>query len=94
MEQTPYTVSLQTTGGAANSRIDELITKFKEWLAGQGNLPELRLTFSTAEQYPLMMEEVARFLDECLNIEDGIQVEWNHETDSTLGAEIRLDVAV
>ena len=91
MRKDTYSASLQSIGGNVNKRVDEIITQFNEWLNG-ANPTAMQLSFTTSEQYPLRMEEVAKFFDGSPYFSGEHNVEWNFTTDASLNEDMRVDI--
>lgn len=51
----------------------------------------LSLHFSTFEEHPLTMSEIAHFLHSTTDALDGCNVEWSSETDATLNQQIKVE---
>lgn len=91
MRKDTYSASLQSIGGNVNKRVDEIITQFNEWLNG-ANPTVMQLSFTTSEQYPLRMEEVAKFFDGSPYFSGEHNVEWDFTTDASLNEDMRVDI--
>ena len=91
MRKDTYSASLQSIGGNVHKRVDEIITQFNEWLNG-ANPTVMQLSFATSEQYPLRMEEIAKFFDGSPYFSGEHNVEWNFTTDASLNEDMRVDI--
>lgn len=88
------TVTLKTNTKDTAVRIDELIALFNERMKGEATPVSIMFHFFTSEEFPMTMDELARFMDECcLTLED-CKVEWDYAPDSFLGWNIRLNIVI
>lgn len=91
MEKITYSVTLQTVGGNAQNRIDEVVAQFNEWFAGK-NPVSMLLNFTTSEQYPLKMDEVLNFFKGSPYFDGQHDIEWKHCYDDSLGENVRVEI--
>ena len=91
MKEMTNSVTLQSVGGNAQNRIDEVVAQFNEWLAGK-NPASMLLNFTTSEQHPLRMEELAIFFDGLPYFDEGHDVEWTHNYDALLNENVRVKI--
>lgn len=88
------TVTLKTNTKDTAIRIDELITLFNERMKGETTPVSIIFHFFTSEEFPMTMEELSRFMDQCSVILENCKVEWDYATDSSLGWDIRLNIII
>ena len=94
MEHLNHTIIFKTNTEDITIRIDELIALFNERMKGEATPVSIMFHFFTSEEFPMTMDELARFMDECcLTLED-CNVEWDYAPDSFLGWDIRLNVVI
>ena len=91
MKEMTNSVTLQSVGGNVQNRIDEVVAQFNEWLAGK-NPTSMLLNFTTSEQHPLRMEELANFFDGSPYLDEGHDVEWTHNYDALLNENVRVRI--
>ena len=91
MKEMTNSVTLQSVGGNVQNRIDEVVAQFNEWLAGK-NPASMLLNFTTSEQHPLRMEELANFFDGLPYFDEGHDVEWTHNYDALLNENVRVEI--
>ena len=91
MKKDIFLTTLQSTGGNVNKRIDAVVAQFNEWIDDKSPTSML-LNFATSEQYPLRMEEVAKFFDGSPYFSGEHNVEWNFTTDASLNEDMRVDI--
>ena len=94
MEHLNHTIIFKTNTEDIAIRIDELIALFNERMKGETTPVSIIFHFFTSEEFPMTMDELARFMDECcLTLED-CKVEWDYAPDSFLGWDVRLNVVI
>lgn len=91
MEKITYSITLQSVGGNAQNRIDEVVAQFNEWLVGI-HPASLLLKFTTSEQYPLKMDEVLNFFKGSPYFDGQHDIEWKHCYDDSLGENVRVEI--
>ena len=91
MEQQSRRIMLQTNVTDTKKRIDDLVLQFNEWMKKRESPTSISLHFSTSEEHPLTMSEIAHFLHSTTDALDGCNVEWSSETDATLNQQIKVE---
>ena len=91
MKKDIFLTTLQSTGGNVNKRIDAVVAQFNEWIDDKSPASML-LNFATSEQYPLRMEEVAKFFDGSPYFSGEHNAEWNFTTDASLNEDMRVEI--
>ena len=91
MKKISYSVTLQSVRGNAQSRIEEVVAQFNEWLAGK-NPTSMLLNFTTSEQHPLKMEEVLKFFKGSPFFDGQHDIEWKHCYDDSFGENVRIEI--
>ena len=88
------TITFKTNTKDTAIRIDELIALFNERMKGEATPVSIMFHFVTSEEFPMTMEELSRFMDQCSVILENCKVEWDYATDSSLGWDIRLNIVI
>ena len=91
MEQQSRRIMLQTNVTDTKKRIDDLVLQFNEWMKKRESPTSISLHFSTSEEHPLTISEIAHFLHSTTDALDGCNVEWSSETDATLNLQIKVE---
>jgi hypothetical protein len=94
MEHLNHTIIFKTNTEDIAIRIDELIALFNERMKGETTPVSIIFHFFTSEEFPMTMEELSRFMDQCSVILENCKVEWDYATDSSLGWDIRLNIVI
>ena len=91
MEKITYSVTLQSDDSDEQNRINDVVTQFNEWITDK-NPSSMLLNFTTSEQHPLRMEEIANFFEGSPYFDAQHDKEWMHCYDDTLNEDVRVEV--